>query len=83
MTALVRTADKKDRRRQRNDRATASPICIPRPADAPTVEAPSNAPGPAAMSAAPQVDAAALERMQPYVGNTVGGISTVTGSHLQ
>ena len=53
--------------------------CIPRPADAPTVEAPSNAPGPAAMSAAPQVDAAALERMQPYVGNTVGGISTVTG----
>jgi adenylate cyclase len=29
--------------------------------------------------AAPQLDAAALERMQPYVGNTVGGISTVTG----
>jgi class 3 adenylate cyclase len=53
--------------------------CIPRTADAPTVEAPSNAPRPAVTSAAPQVDAAALERMQPYVGNTVGGISNVTG----
>ena len=53
--------------------------CVPRTADASTVEAPSSAPGPAVTSAAPQVDAAALERMQPYVGNTVGGISTVTG----
>jgi len=52
--------------------------CIPRPADAPPIEAPPSTPALAA-SAPPQLDAAALERMRPFVGNTVGGISTVTG----
>jgi class 3 adenylate cyclase len=52
--------------------------CIPRPVDAPPVEVPSNTP-PRAVSAPPQLDALALERMRPYFGNTVGGISTVTG----
>jgi class 3 adenylate cyclase len=52
--------------------------CIPRPADSPSVETPSNTP-PRAASAPPQLDAAALERMRPYVGNIVGGISIVTG----
>src|SRR5262249_49416593 len=51
--------------------------CIPRPADAPIEAPPSTR---ALSSSAPsQLDAAALERMQPFVGNTVGGISTVTG----
>jgi len=46
--------------------------CVPRPVDTPPVAAPP-ASGP------PQLDAAALERMRPYVGNTVEGISVVTG----
>jgi len=53
--------------------------CIPRPSDAPRVEAPTNAPSLAVVSPTPQLDAAALERMQPYVGNRVEGISNVTG----
>ena len=46
--------------------------CVARPGDTPTVIAPP-ASGP------PQLDAATLERMRPYVGNAVQGISTVTG----
>jgi len=45
--------------------------CVPRPGDTPTVAA-SPASGP------PQLDAATLERMRPYVGNAVQGISNVT-----
>jgi len=52
--------------------------CIPRPADVAPVEAPPSTPALAA-SAPPQLDAVALERMRPFVGNTIGGISTVTG----
>ena len=51
--------------------------CIPRP-EGLSVDVPSNTP-PRAVSAPPQLDTAALERIRPFVGNTVGGISTVTG----
>jgi class 3 adenylate cyclase len=53
--------------------------CVARPTDVERAESPSNTPGPVSASAVPQLDAAALERMRPYVGNTVGGVSTVTG----
>src|SRR5215831_9500606 len=53
--------------------------CVARPNDVERAEGPPNVPGPAAVSAVPQLDAAALERMRPYVGNSVGGVSTVTG----
>lgn len=46
--------------------------CVPRQGDTPTVAAPPT-------SGPPQLDAAMLERMRPYVGNAVQGISTVTG----
>jgi hypothetical protein len=49
--------------------------CVPRPADAPP---PAAAP-PVPVSAPPSPDSAALERMRPYVGNAVEGISNVTG----
>ena len=44
----------------------AAPIAAPQPPAAP-------------VPSAPTLDAAALERMRPYVGNAVEGISTVTG----
>ncbi len=56
--------------------ATSQPrirTCVPRPADAPPVAAASPASSP------PQLSAAALDRMRPYVGNSVEGISIVTG----
>jgi len=45
--------------------------CVPRPADAPPAAPPA--------SGSPQLDAAALDRMRPYVGRAVEGISIVTG----
>ena len=52
--------------------------CVPRPADTPPSAAPSAAPALPA-SAPLQLDSAALERMRPYIGNAVEGISNVTG----
>jgi class 3 adenylate cyclase len=45
--------------------------CVPRPNTPPVAAPPESGP--------PQLDAAALERMRPYVGNAVEGISIVTG----
>ena len=52
--------------------------CVPRPLDAAAEAVPSTVPALPA-STPPQLDAAARERMRPYVGNAVEGISTVTG----
>lgn len=52
--------------------------CVPRPVDSPAVAELPAAPTASAF-APPQLDAAALERMRPYVGNVVEGISSVTG----
>jgi hypothetical protein len=53
--------------------------CIPRPNDSSSpADTPTTAPTQAASGLA-QPDAATLERMRPYVGNAVEGISTVTG----
>jgi class 3 adenylate cyclase len=52
--------------------------CVPRAVDAPPVAAPPATPALPA-STPPQLDAAALERMRPYVGNSVEGISIGTG----
>ncbi len=53
--------------------------CIPRPDNSsPPVDAPTTAPTQAASGVA-QPDAATLERMRPYVGSAVEGISVVTG----
>jgi class 3 adenylate cyclase len=46
--------------------------CVPRPANVPAATEPSE-------SVAPPLDAAALERMRPYIGYAVEGISIVTG----
>jgi len=51
--------------------------CVPRPVDSPPVASSPNAP--VAPAAPIQLDSAALERMRPYVGNAVEGISNVTG----
>ncbi len=48
--------------------------CVPRPVDAPPPATPA-----LPASTSPQLDAAALERMRPYVGNSVEGISISTG----
>jgi adenylate cyclase len=56
---------------------SAPPTSAP-PAPAPTASAPP-APAPAPTASEPPLDAAALERMRPYVGMSVHGISTVTG----
>jgi hypothetical protein len=50
--------------------------CISRPVDAPAAATPSTPTGALTGQA---LDAAALDRMRPYVGNAVEGISTVTG----
>ncbi len=52
--------------------------CVPRPPDAAAEAAPSIMPALPA-STPPQLDAAARERMRPYVGKAVEGISNVTG----
>jgi adenylate cyclase len=61
--------------------ASAPPVpapAAPAPAaSAPPVPAPAEPAPPA--SGPPQLDAAALDRMRPYVGNAVEGISIVTG----
>jgi adenylate cyclase len=80
-----------NRAKERIPTADAGPSVAPRqstpavskttpsvPAQPPSVVVPTTTSAPA-VSARPHIDAAALERMQPYVGKAVEGISTVTG----